>query len=138
MKYIVTINNKDYEVEVEKGQAMVTGVKPATVPAVMTAQEPAAARAASAASHTARADDKQAEPTAVSGQGEAVRAPMPGTILDIKVSAGSKVKKGSVILILEAMKMENEIVAPCDGSISYINGARGSSVNTGDLLAVIQ
>jgi biotin carboxyl carrier protein len=63
---------------------------------------------------------------------------MPGTILDIKVNAGSKVKKGSVLLILEAMKMENEIVAPCDGSISYINGARGSSINTGDLLAVIQ
>jgi len=131
MKYIVTINNKDYEVEVEKGQAMVTGVKASAVPAVPPVQAPAVEQ-------TARTADKQAEPAAVSGQGEAVKAPMPGTILDIKVSAGSKVKKGSVLLILEAMKMENEIVAPRDGSISYINGAKGSSVNTGDLLAVIQ
>ncbi len=130
MKYIVTINDKDYEVEVEKGQAAVTGVKPAAIPAVMPVQTPANAQAAPAAA--------QPVPSAAAGQGEAVKAPMPGTILDIKVSAGSKVKKGSVLVILEAMKMENEIVAPCDGSISYINGAKGSSVNTGDLLAVIQ
>lgn len=131
MKYIVTINDKDYEVEVEKGQASVTGVKPAAIPAVMPVQAPAAIQAAPQPAPAAA-------PSAAAGQGEAVKAPMPGTILDIKVSAGSKVKKGSVLLILEAMKMENEIVAPCDGSISYINGARGSSINTGDLLAVIQ
>lgn len=131
MKYIVTINDKDYEVEVEKGQATVTGVKAAAVPAVMPVQAPAAAQ-------TAPAAEKPAVPAAAAGQGDAVKAPMPGTILDIKVSAGSKVKKGSVLLILEAMKMENEIVAPRDGSVSYINGAKGSSINTGDLLAVIQ
>ncbi len=137
MKYIVTINDKDYEVEVEKGQASVTGVKPAAIPAVMPVQAAAAAQAPSAAAKPAPSA-AQAMPSVAAGQGEAVKAPMPGTILDIKVSAGSKVKKGSVLLILEAMKMENEIVAPCDGSISYINGARGSSINTGDLLAVIQ
>lgn len=131
MKYIVTINNKEYEVEVEKGQAMVTGVKTAAIPAVMPVQAPAVSQAAPAS-------DKQTVSAAAAGQGEKVKAPMPGTILDIKVNAGSRVKKGSVLLILEAMKMENEIVAPCDGSISYINGAKGSSINTGDLLAVIQ
>jgi biotin carboxyl carrier protein len=131
MKYIVTINDKEYEVEVEKGQAVVTGVKTAAIPAVMPVQAPAAIQAAPVS-------DKQAAPASAAASGEPVKAPMPGTILDVKVSAGSKVKKGSVLLILEAMKMENEIVAPCDGNISYINGARGSSINTGDLLAVIQ
>ncbi len=62
---------------------------------------------------------------------------MPGTILDVKVTAGTVVKKGQILLILEAMKMENEIVAPTDGTVAQIQATKGMSVNTGDILAVI-
>ena len=67
-----------------------------------------------------------------------IKAPMPGTILDVKVSAGTKVKKGDTLFVLEAMKMENEISAPADGVVVQIQTAKGSSVNTGDILAVMQ
>lgn len=129
MKYIVTINNKEYEVEVEKGKAAVVGMK-TVAPVVNTAAPAAPAPAAPAAT--------PAPAPIVAGSGEAIKAPMPGTILDVKVAAGTTVKKGQVLLILEVMKMENEIVAPKDGTVSQIQAAKGSSVNTGDILAVIQ
>lgn len=83
-----------------------------------------------------------AEPVAktepvVAGEGEKVSAPLPGNILDVKVSAGMNVKQGDILCILEAMKMENEIVAPKDGNIVTVAATKGSSVNTGDLLFVI-
>lgn len=71
------------------------------------------------------------------GDGEKISAPLPGNILDVKVSNGSTVKKGDILCILEAMKMENEIVAPVDGTIVNTVATKGSSVNTGDLLFVI-
>lgn len=71
------------------------------------------------------------------GEGEKISAPLPGNILDVKVSNGASVKKGDILCILEAMKMENEIVAPKDGTIVTVAAAKGSSVNTGDLLFVI-
>lgn len=71
------------------------------------------------------------------GDGEKVNAPLPGNILDVKVSAGASVKKGDILCILEAMKMENEIVAPIDGTVATVVATKGSSVNTGDLLFVI-
>ena len=71
-------------------------------------------------------------------EGKPVIAPMPGTITGIKVNPGEKVKKGDIILVLEAMKMENEIAAPFDGVVIQISAAKGSSVSTGDVLAVIQ
>ncbi len=70
--------------------------------------------------------------------GEQVTSPMPGTILDVKVSQGASVKKGDVLMILEAMKMENEIMCPCDGKVASINAAKGAAVESGTLLCVIQ
>jgi len=130
MIYEVTINNKTYEVEVEKGQAAVLSTK-AAAPAAVPQAVPVAAPVAAQAPQTAPA-------AAVVSGGEAVKAPMPGTILDIKISVGSKVKKGDTLFILEAMKMENEISAPADGVVAQIQTAKGSTVNTGDILAVIQ
>lgn len=131
MKYVVTINNKNYEVEVEKGQAAIVGTKEAAMPVSVPQAAPVAVPAAAPA--------VQAAPAAadVAG-GETVKAPMPGTILDVKVSVGSKVKKGELLFILEAMKMENEISAPADGVVVQIQTAKGSTVNTGDILAVMQ
>jgi len=131
MIYEVTINNKKYEVEVERGQAVVLSVKDAPV-------QQAAPQAAPKAVPAAPAAAPATAPAAAPVNGEAIKAPMPGTILDIKVSAGSSVKKGDVLFILEAMKMENEISSPRDGVVAQIQTAKGSSVNTGDLLAVLQ
>jgi biotin carboxyl carrier protein len=77
-----------------------------------------------------------AAPAAAPAGGEAVKAPMPGTILDVKVQNGASVKKGDCLVILEAMKMENEILAPCDGTVTVAT-AKGSMVSSGDLLCTI-
>ena len=76
-------------------------------------------------------------PAAAPADGVKITAPLPGNILDVKVASGAAVKKGDVLCILEAMKMENEIVAPQDGTIASVSATKGSSVNTGDLLFVI-
>ncbi len=126
MKYIVTLNGKDYEVEVDElNEAIVTKVAPtATVPAAAPAPVPAATPAPAAAAP-------------VSGSGTAVKAPMPGTILSVNVSEGQSVSEGDVLYILEAMKMENEIVAPVSGTVSKLVAAKGSSVATDEVLAFI-
>jgi Biotin-requiring enzyme. len=133
MKYIVTLNGKSYEVEVDRGQATVVKVgeapaAPAPAQAAATVQAPAPAQAAPAAAPAA-------SPSNISG--EPIKAPMPGTVLSIKVTPGTAVKKGDVVLILEAMKMENEIFAPRDGKIGQIVATQGASVNTGDVLMTI-
>lgn len=136
MKYIVTINDKSYEVEVERGQATIlktTQAEPVAVQAVQAAPQPAV-QAAPAPSSTPAV----AAPSPVNVSGEAIKAPMPGTILSIKVSPGSSVKKGDILLILEAMKMENEISAPRDGVVSEIFTSNGASVSTGDVLLAIK
>jgi glutaconyl-CoA/methylmalonyl-CoA decarboxylase subunit gamma len=131
MKYVVTINNKKYEVEVEKGQASIVSTANVEVPVIVPHMAPTAAPAALAAAAPA--------PSVLNiGKGEVIKAPMPGTLLDIKISEGVKVKKGQVLFILEAMKMENEIMAPFDGTVVQIKAAKGSPVSTGDILAVIQ
>ena len=126
MKYIVTLNNTNYEVEVEESEVSLVSSSPvqaAAAPVAAPVTAPAAASAPAASQATA--------------SGEKVASPMPGTILSVSVSAGSSVKKGDVIMILEAMKMENDIVASCDGTVKEVLVGKGSAVQTGDVLAVI-
>ncbi|HHT65450.1 MAG: biotin/lipoyl-containing protein [Caldicoprobacterales bacterium] len=138
MKYIVTINNKKYEVEVEKGQANLINVEDAAAPVVVQAAPQTQAAPAPVAQQAAPAAPAPAPSASVAAtSGEPVKAPMPGTILDIKVSSGQTVKSGEVLFILEAMKMENEIMAPVDGVVQVV-AAKGATVNTGDVLASIQ
>lgn len=131
MKYKITLNNRVYEVEVEEGKAMLLSEYEAVAPAApapVAAAAPAAAPAAPAAPAAA---------PAVTGAGEAVCAPMPGTIVKVNVTAGQAVKAGDVLCVLEAMKMENDITAPKDGTVTQVVTAKGASVNTGDALIVI-
>ena len=77
-------------------------------------------------------------PAAAPAGGEKVSAPMPGNILSVNVNVGDTVKRGQVLMILEAMKMENEIMSPCDGKVASVNTTKGATVETGALLCVIQ
>ena len=113
-KYRVTVNGTAYEIELEE----ITGAVPAAAPA---APAPAPAPVAAAPAG-----------------GEKITSPMPGTILAINVAQGAAVKKGDVLMVLEAMKMENEIMCPCDGTVASINTSKGAAVETGALLCVIQ
>ncbi len=113
-KYRVTVNGTAYEIELEE----LTGA--AVAPAAASAPTPAPA------------------PAAAPAGGEQVTSPMPGTILAVNVAVGDTVKRGQVLMILEAMKMENEIMCPCDGKIVSVNTSKGSSVESGTLLCVIQ
>ena len=129
MIYNVTINDKVYEVEVEKGKANL--IKTTAVVAAPAAA-PAPVAAAPAAAPAAPA------PAAAAAAGTTpVNSPMPGTILDIKVSVGQAVKEGELVCILEAMKMENEIYAPCAGSIAQVLVTKGQAVDTGTPLVSI-
>ena len=128
MKYIVTINEKQYEVEVEKGKAVAAYVGEAPAPAVAAA--PAAAPAPAAAAPAPA-------PAAAPGSGTPVNSPMPGKIIDIKCSQGQAVKNGDLLFILEAMKMENEIFASADGTISSICVNQGETADTGAVLCTI-
>ena len=123
-KYNITVNGTTYEVVVEEAGEVASA--PVAAPAPKAAPAPAAAPAPKAA------------PAASGAQGaNKVTAPMPGTILDVKVSVGQSVKKGDVICVLEAMKMENDIPAPCDGVIASVSVQKGSSVSANDILATI-
>ena len=108
-KYNITVNGTTYAVAVEEA-----GGAPSAAPAAAPAAAPKAAPAA--------------------GGGATLTAPMPGTVLDVKVAEGAAVTAGQVVLILEAMKMENEITAPADGTVASIPVAKGASVNSGDTL----
>ena len=127
MKYKVTLNNRVYEVEVEKGQAMLIDEYDAVAPAAPAA--PTAAPAAPAA--------PAAVPAAALASGEVVKAPMPGNILKINVAPGQKVEEGDVLIVLEAMKMENEIVAAKSGTVAQVAVSKGAVVETGAPLVVI-
>ena len=133
MKYKVTLNKRVYEVEVEQGEAMLIDEYDLAAPASPAA--PAAAVAAAVAAPAA-AVPAAAAPVSVAA-GEAVKSPMPGNILRINVTQGQQVSEGDVIMILEAMKMENEIVATKSGTIAQIAVNKGAVVETGTVLAVI-
>lgn len=130
MKYKVTLNGKVYEVEVEKGSAILVDEYEAMAPVAVPVAAPVAAAAAPAAAAPAAA------PVAA-GSGEAITAPLPGTIFAIKVSAGQAVKKGDVLVVIEAMKMENEVMAPRDGTVSSVAVSNGASVETGTPLVYL-
>ncbi len=124
MKYVVNLNGKKYEVDVSESDAVLLNVSDAAPVA------PAAAPVQSAAPAAAPAAQSTAE-------GAKVLSPMPGTILEVKVQNGQAVKAGDVMFILEAMKMENDIVAPQDGTVKQIVVSKGASVDTDAVLAVI-
>lgn len=132
MKYKVTLNGKTYEVEVEKGEAVLLKEYEAAAPAAPVAAPVATAPAAPAAPAAA-----SAAASVQLGAGTAVNAPLPGTVLQIKASVGQAVKAGETVMIIEAMKMENEIVAPRDGKITSVVVQKGAAVNASDPLFTI-
>ena len=116
-KYRVTVNGTVYEIELEE----LTGTAPVSAPAAPVVPAPAATPAAAAPAG-----------------GEKITSPMPGTILAVNVTSGAAVKKGDGLFVLEAMKMENEIMAPCDGTVASVNTSKGAAVESGTLLCVLQ
>ena len=120
-RYNITVNGTAYNVTVEETDG---SAAPVAAPAAAPAPKKAAAPAAPAA------------PAGAQG-GVKINAPMPGTIVDVKLAVGAKVTNGTVIAVLEAMKMENDVVASCDGTIASINVTKGQSVETGTLIATI-
>ena len=132
MKYKVTLNGKTYEVEVEKGKAVLLDEYEALAPAPAAQAAPAAAAAPAAPA----AAPAPAAPVNLAA-GETVAAPMPGNILRVDVSQGDTVKAGQILVILEAMKMENEIVSPKDGTVAQVVTSKGAVVDTGAPLVII-
>ena len=134
MKYKVTLNNRVFEVEVEQGKAMLLDEYELAAPAAPAAPASAPAPAASAAPAAAAVPTA---PAAGLAAGEVIKSPMPGNVLKILVSQGQQVKEGDVLLILEAMKMENEVVSTKAGTVAQIVVNQGAVVETGSPLAVI-
>ena len=127
-QYRVTVNGQSYDVAVEElgaGAAPARAAAPAPLAAPAPASAPVVAPAAAPA------------PVAASAGSLTVKSPMPGTVMSFKVAAGQSVNRGDVLLILEAMKMENEINAECDGTITSIVVNKGDSVMEGDVLLTI-
>ena len=118
--YKVNVNGTEYQITLEVVDA---------------AEVKAAAEEAAAAPAPAPAAPAAAVPAAAGG--ETISAPMPGTILSVNVQNGAAVKKGDVLMVLEAMKMENEIMSPCDGTVASVNVQKGATVETGATLCVI-
>lgn len=123
-KFLIKVNGNKYEVEVEEIRD-----DSAAAPAVPEVKVQASVQTAAPAPRPAAKKD-----TAVPAGASTITAPMPGTILKVNVNTGDSVKKGQVLLILEAMKMENEIVAAANGTVASVNVSKGASVNAGDVL----
>lgn len=128
-KYTITVNGTAYEVEVEEAGVVASAPKAAAAPAPKAAAPAPAPKAAPAPA------PKAAAPVAAGAT--TVSAPMPGKVLEVKVKAGDAVKSGDVLMILEAMKMQNEIMAPADGTVSDVRVSAGQTVSTGDVMIVL-
>ncbi|MCQ2441916.1 MAG: biotin/lipoyl-binding protein [Oscillospiraceae bacterium] len=128
MKYKITLNDKTYEVIVEKGQAILADEYDAMAPAAAAPVAAAPVAAAPAAPAAAPAGPVTGEP---------VTAPLPGTVVSVKVTAGQAVKSGELLAVIEAMKMENEVLSPRDGTVAQIVAAQGTAVKTGDPLVTL-
>ena len=124
-KYRVNVNGTNYDITLEEIKGDFT---PAAAPAPTAAPAPVAETPAPAPA---------AAPAPVAAGGEQIKSPLTGTILDVKIANGQAVKKGDVIMVLEAMKMENEIFAPVDGTVASVNVTKGTAVDNGTLLCVI-
>ena len=125
MKYVATLNGKKYEIEIER----VEEYKPLDRGVTVNAPAPILAKAAAPA--------PTAAPAPASAGGQSVDAPMPGKILDIKVKAGDAVSFGQCVVVMEAMKMETEIVAPAAGTVASVNVSVGDAVDTGAVLVTL-
>ena len=132
MKYKVTLNGRVYEVEVEEDTAMLVDEYEAYVPAPAPAPVAAAPMAVAPAAPVLSANI-----AAAAASGDAIPSPLPGTILKVNVSVGQAVKEGDVLVVIEAMKMENDVVAPRAGTITQVSVPKGATVNTGDTLVVL-
>lgn len=137
MKYKVTLKGKTYEVEVEKGEAMILDEYAAAAPAPAAVPTPAAAPAAPAPTPAPAPAPAAPATPAPAASGTVVTSPLPGNVLSINVNVGDAVKAGQLLVLIEAMKMENEIVAPTDGVVKQIAASKGAVVATGDTLLVI-
>ena len=132
MKYKGTLKGKTYEVEVERGEAMIVDEYAAYAPAPAAVAAPVVAAAPVAAAPVAAAPA-----AAAVAAGTPVTAPLPGNVLSVKVNVGDAVKAGQLLVLIEAMKMENEVLAPADGVVKQIVANKGAVVATGDTLIVI-
>lgn len=136
-KFNVSVNGKTYEVEVEEIGSQSGSVVAPVAPAPRTpASKPAPAPKVEEVAPS-RQEPVEKEAAVDSTGGETISSPMPGTILAVNVQVGDTVKRGDVLFILEAMKMENEIMADKDGKVTSVGVSKGASVNTGDVLATI-
>lgn len=129
MIYKVTLNGKIYEVEVEKGEAVIQAEYEAALPSATPVSAPAPTSAPSAAPAA-----PASAPASAGAGASTVVAPMPGNINAVKVTSGQQVKKGDVLVVLEAMKMENDIFAEKDGKIGQVFVQKGATVQTGSPL----
>ena len=129
MKYIVTLRDRTFEVEVENGEAMILDEYEAKAPA-------AAAAAPATTAPVAAVESASVAPVAV-GAGTPVPAPMPGNIVSLEVKVGDSVAEGDVVAVMEAMKMNVEVVAPCAGTIKQILVEKGAVIATYDALMII-